>query len=123
MSKAIHKAHRWDLEWKDDDVLKLERGVQVKVLYRDPEEGITDMLIKFPPGYHEPRHVHTGSHSVCVIEGLQVAEGEPMRPGDYVYGAADQEHGPFDYPEGCIVFSSFRGGTHHRYSGSPAGDK
>jgi anti-sigma factor ChrR (cupin superfamily) len=123
MSKAIHKAHRWDLAWKDDvDLFSLRNGVQVKVLYQDSEAGITDTLVKFPPGYTEPRHVHEGSHSVCVIEGLQIAEGEPMRPGDYVYGGPRQAHGPFDYPEGCIVFSSHRGPTQHRYPGSPAGE-
>jgi hypothetical protein len=32
-------------------------------------------------------------------------------------------HGPFDYPEGCVVFASFRGpSSQHRYEGSPAGD-
>ena len=45
-----------------------------------------------------------------------------MKPGDYVYGGSHQEHGPFGYPEGCVVFSSFRGGTNHRYHGSPAGE-
>lgn len=122
MGKAIYLAHRWDVAWSDDPLYALERGVQVKVLYQDPDEGITDALIKFPPGYIEPRHVHDGSHSVIVVEGLQIAEGEDMRPGDYVYGGAGGAHGPFEYPEGCIVFSSMRGGTKHRYEGSPAGE-
>lgn len=122
MAREIHKAHRWQLEWQADELYSLEKGVQVKVLFRDDEAGITDALIRFPPGYVEPRHVHGGSHSTIVIEGLQIAEGEPMHPGDYVYGPAGQPHGPFEYPEGCIVFSSMRGGTHHRYEGSPAGD-
>ena len=76
MAKAIHRVHRWDLAWKDDqDVLTLRNGVQVKMLHEDPEEGITDMLVKFPAGYTEPRHVHDGSHSVCILEGLMLAEG------------------------------------------------
>jgi quercetin dioxygenase-like cupin family protein len=77
MGKAFHTAHRWDLEWRDDvDVLALGHGVQVKVLYEDPENEHIDMLIKFPPGYVEPRHNHDSSHSVIVLEGLQIAEGE-----------------------------------------------
>lgn len=122
MAKAIHKEHRWELDWKDDDLFSLERGVLVKVFYHDAAEDITDYLIKFPQGYVEPRHVHEGSHSVIVIEGLLIAEGEQMRPGDYVYGAANQAHGPFESPEGSVLFSSMRGGTSHRYPGSPAGD-
>lgn len=110
MGSAFHTAHRWDLEWEDDiDILALGEGVQVKVLYRDPETLHTDMLIRFPAGYVEPRHEHESSHSVVVLEGLQIAEGEPMRPGDYVWADGTRPHGPFEYPEGCVVFASFRG--------------
>jgi anti-sigma factor ChrR (cupin superfamily) len=121
---GFHIAHRWDLDWQDDvDVLTLGRGVQVKVLYQDPETQHTDMLVKFPPGYVEPQHAHDSSHSVIVMEGLQIAEGEPLRPGDFVFAGTNDTHGPFEYPEGCVVFASFRGASSkHRYPGSPAGD-
>jgi quercetin dioxygenase-like cupin family protein len=124
MGTSYHTAHRWDRDWQDDvDVLSLGSGVQVKVFYEDPDSGHTDMLIKFPPGYTEPEHNHDSSHSVIVLEGLQIANGEPMRPGDYVWASGDEPHGPFEYPEGCVVFASFRGASsQHRYSGSPAGD-
>jgi anti-sigma factor ChrR (cupin superfamily) len=124
LREGFHRAHRWELEWQDDaEVLTLGQGVQVKILYRDAGTQHTDMLIKFPPGYVEPRHAHDSVHSVIVLEGLQVAEGEHMHPGDYVFGGANTPHGPFEYPEGCVVFASFRGpSSQHRYEGSPAGD-
>lgn len=124
MASSYHTAHRWEVDWQDDvDVLTLGNGVQVKIYYEDPDSGHTDMLIKFPPGYTEPEHNHDSSHSVIVLEGLQIANGEPMRPGDYVWASGDQPHGPFEYPEGCVVFASFRGASsQHRYPGSPAGD-
>lgn len=123
MGKGFHTAHRWDLEWEDDvDVLTLRGGVQVKVLFEDPDTEHIDMLIKFPPGYVEPEHNHEASHSVVVLEGLQIVKGEHMRPGDYVWAAGPEPHGPFEYPEGCVVFASFRGpSAQHRYEGSPAG--
>lgn len=122
MGKAWHTAHRWDLEWVDDvDILTLGHGVQVKILYQDLETEHTDMLVKFPAGYVEPVHTHEASHSIMVLEGLQIANGEPMRPGDYIWASGPEEHGPFEYPEGCIVFVSFRGpSTKHIYPGSPA---
>jgi anti-sigma factor ChrR (cupin superfamily) len=124
VGSGFHRAHRWALEWQDDiDILTLGAGVQVKVLYQDLATEHTDMLIRFPPGYREPRHNHASSHSVVVLEGLQIAEGEPMRPGDYVWADGSRPHGPFEYPEGCVVFASFRGpSSQHRYQGSPAGD-
>ncbi len=89
----------------------LGEGVQVKVLHSDPSTQQVDLLVKFPAGYVEPRHVHDSTHSVAVLDGLQIAEGETMRPGDYVFGAANVPHGPFEYPEGCTVFASFRGAS------------
>jgi anti-sigma factor ChrR (cupin superfamily) len=124
MGKTFHTAHRWEIDWEDDiDVLTLRNGVQVKIYYQDEATGHADMLIRFPPGYTEPEHTHDSSHSVVVLEGLQIVRGEHMQPGDYVWAGGPEPHGPFEYPEGCVVFASFRGASaQHRYAGSPAGD-
>ena len=45
-----------------------------------------------------------------------------MRPGDYVWADKNVVHGPYEYPEGCMVFVSFRGDPGHRYAGSAAGE-
>lgn len=121
---GFYRVHRWDVDWQDDvDILTLGHGVQVKVLHQDAETQLTDILIKFPPGYVEPRHTHDSEHSVVVLEGLQIAEGEHLHAGDYVFGGANLPHGPFEYPEGCVVFASFRGASaQHRYPGSRAGE-
>ena len=119
---TLATAHRFDGPWLEDvDTLTLGRGVRVKILFQDDTH--TDMLVKFPPGYVEPEHTHQASHSVLIVEGLQILHGEQMRPGDFVRASGMEPHGPFEYPEGCIVFASWWGGSpHHRYPGSPAGD-
>ncbi len=82
--QALVRVHGSDVEWQDDlDYFQLGEGVQVKVLYADAEAQQVELLVKFSPGYVEPRHVHDSTHSVIVLEGLQIAEGEHMRPGDY----------------------------------------
>ena len=40
-------------------------------------------MLEFPRGYVEPVHTHDSSHSIIVLEGLQIAGGEPMHPGDH----------------------------------------
>ena len=124
MESAFHIAHRWEMDWQDDvDILTLRGGVRVKVLYEDKDTQHTDLLVRFPPGFVEPRHNHASSHSVIVLEGLQIAEGQKLYPGDYLFADGSRPHGPFVYPEGCVVFASFRGqSAQHRYKGSPAGD-
>jgi hypothetical protein len=42
-------------------------------------------LIRFPAGYVEPCHNHANSHSVLVPDGVQIAEGEPLHPGEYLF--------------------------------------
>ncbi|MEE9277825.1 MAG: cupin domain-containing protein [Dehalococcoidia bacterium] len=111
-----------EVEWQDGAaVLTLPEGVRVKILAEDKETGRTDMLINFPPGYVEPRHTHTAFHSCVLLEGRWIVEGKELAPGGYMFGppGEGQPHGPFECPEGCIVFVSFHGGTgdgiHHNY--------
>ena len=123
-SKAFHTAHRWATDWQDDvDVLALRGGVQVKVLFEDRQIGVTDMLVKFPPGYVEPEHTHDSSHSIIVLEGAQIVNGVHLHTGDYAWASGPEPHGPYSYPEGAVVFVSMRGAsTRHHYKGSPAGE-
>lgn len=104
------------IEWEDDtDVLKLPKGLKVKVFMHDKERNLTALLVKFPPGYREPPHVHGGTHAVTVLDGKQIVKGVTLQRGDFCYGPAGEEHGPFDYPEGCVVFGVFQGDTVHQY--------
>ena len=49
--------------------------------------------------------------------------GVHLHPGDYVWAEGPGPHRPYEYPEGCVVFASFRGtSSRHRYQGSPAGE-
>lgn len=124
MTKEFHTAHRWEIDWQDDvDVLSLQGGVQVKIFFEDREIGVTDMLVKFPPGYVEPEHTHESSHSIVVLEGAQIVKGDHLHTGDYVWASGPEPHGPYEYPEGCVAFVSMRGpSSQHHYRGSPAGD-
>lgn len=104
-----------EMSWENDtEVLTLPEGVQIKVLSTDPETGRIDMLVRFPPGYVEPRHRHEGCHSGVILEGEMHVVGKVMKPGDYVFGPGDHiPHGPMRYPVGCTVFASFYGDPAH----------
>jgi quercetin dioxygenase-like cupin family protein len=104
-----------EMEWSDGEADLALKGAKIKVLNRAPAEDRVDFLVRFPPGYHEPRHTHVGSHISLIVEGTMVVnEGEHvLKPGDYLYGPADEPHGPFDFPEGAVVFSCFRSGMRH----------
>ena len=104
-----------EIPWESDDVrgiLKLPKGVQVKVLNYDPVMKRIDMKQRFPAGYVEPEHTHRSWHSILVTKGRMCVAGKDLRPGDYVFGW-DIPHGPYEYPDGCEVFIVYMGDATH----------
>jgi hypothetical protein len=102
----------WD-EKAARELLTLPKGVKVKIFAFDPVLKRIDLKIKFPKGYVEPRHTHKTMHSILVTRGRMCVAGKDLHPGDYVFGA-DEPHGPYEYPDGCEVFTVMFGkGTQH----------
>lgn len=117
MSEGLIIANTERIAWEEGTIFRLPKGLQVKVLYHDPKTGRRDMIVRFPDGYVEPRHVHSSTHSGIVLKGQQIVEGEVLNPGDYCFGAANVEHGPFEYrgEDGCVLFVVFIGDPVHKY--------
>ncbi|MFC1492082.1 cupin domain-containing protein [Nitrospinota bacterium] len=101
-----------EIEWQDGvPILGLPSGVQVKIIAEvyDEISERSDKIVKFPPGYMEPRHEHDHYHSTFVFEGEMHVAGKVLKPGDYVYGGGrGNYHGPYHYPIGCTVCASTR---------------
>ncbi|MGE0253750.1 MAG: hypothetical protein AB7N54_13925 [Alphaproteobacteria bacterium] len=111
--------HDKDIPWQGGDEVKdmltLPPGLLVKILNHDRSMNRIDMKVKFPPGYVEPEHSHKSWHSLIVLKGRMCVAGKDLRPGDYVFGG-NMPHGPYEYPDGCEVFSVFMGnGTQHKW--------
>jgi quercetin dioxygenase-like cupin family protein len=119
MTSQLVAVRAVDLDWVNaDSLFDLPPGVEMRLLSEDLAVGRRDFLIKLPPGYVEPRHSHAGEHSVMILEGTIVVNHDDgskvtLGPGDYVFGPAQLEHGPMEYPVGCVLFGSFRGDPLH----------
>ena len=98
------------IDWDNGEILNLPEGVKVKIVNEDTEISRRDMFVKFPSGYIEPEHTHSAGHAVIILDGKMLVHGHELTPGDYIYGQ-QAPHGPMEYPEGCIVFASFIGGS------------
>lgn len=98
------------LDWEDGDALTLPEGAKVHVLNENDAEGRVDMVVKFPPGYVEPEHTHQGAHASLILDGRMLVHGHELTPGDFFYGH-QITHGPLEYPDGCVIFTSFVGGS------------
>ena len=102
------------IEWESIEELSEGRicasGVQVKVLNRDEETGAMVLLAKWERGFHEAKHIHLSDNDFIVLKGKLVDEkGNEIKKGMCFFSKAGVEHGPFDAPEGCILFVHFKG--------------
>ena len=105
-----------EIDWEEDTLMTLPKGPKSKILARDESRNLMDMMTKFPPGYVEPRHTHDSSHNIAILDGKMIIEGKTLTRGSYVYAEPNIEHGPYEYPEGCVVFVHFEGPSPaHKY--------
>ena len=106
-----------NLEWGDEDILSLPEGARAQIIYQNSEENRTDMFLKFPQGYREPRHSHKATHAVLILDGKVEIGNTVYTSGDYIFGH-EIPHGPMEYLEDTISFGSFvgtdSGGPNHR---------
>lgn len=98
-------------DWIVPDI-GLPPGDQAQRLHVDAAMGRRVSKVRFPPGYIEPKHSHKGWHCVLVQKGRMCVAGQDLRPGDYVFGW-DIPHGPFEYPDGCEVYTVSLGEDMH----------
>jgi hypothetical protein len=109
-----------DREWEPALPLGLPPGVKWR-LYEESDEGVQIMLVRFPPGYIEPRHVHEAEHFDVIVDGEMHVNGKVLTRGDYLRGVPHEPHGPMAYPVGCTVFAVIRGGSiRHEYDEADA---
>ena len=76
-----------------------------KVLSYDEETGAIAALGKLGEGFHESKHTHPSDCGFMILEGKLVDEkGNEIKKGMYVRVPAGVEEGPYDAPEGCVIF-------------------
>ena len=92
--------------------------IEIAVLWGNPQEGESAIMLKFPPKFPGGMHTHThGYHAIVVsgaskhwIEGETEADAPLQRPGDYWYQMGGQVHqDSFPTDEETILFLKFDG--------------
>ncbi len=100
-----------DEPWVPAEKFGLPPGGEYRI-YAQPEGDDDDftLLIRYAPGYFEPRHQHDHHHWCVIVDGEMHVDGKILRRGDFLHGPANIPHGPFSYPVGCTIFGSSSGG-------------
>lgn len=81
-------------------------GIQTKVLYMDPQSGMSTIMFKMAPGAVVPAHEHTALEQTYMIEGSLVDEQGVVTAGNYVWRPAGNTHKAWA-PDGALFLSFF----------------
>jgi quercetin dioxygenase-like cupin family protein len=82
-------------------------GHEFGLLRVDEDTGGLTALVRYGPGFREPRQSHTYGHAVFVVRGTiyDANTGETLVPaGGYWYAPAGDVHGPFSFAPDTLVF-------------------
>lgn len=84
------------IAWQPVQIPGFPAGLQQRLLHDNKDNKLQSSIVKYPKGYHEPRHYHTTcGHSIYILKGrLRAPEGD-LTPGTFTYAAVNERHGPF----------------------------
>ena len=92
--------------------------IEIAVLWGNPQEGPSAVMLKFPPNFPDGMHTHTNAyHGVVIsgaskhwVEGASEADAPLQVPGDYWYQVGGQVHqDSFPTDEETIIFLQLDG--------------
>jgi anti-sigma factor ChrR (cupin superfamily) len=71
-------------------------GLKVKALFADKAKNTSLSVVRYPKGYHEPRHYHKGcGHWIYYLTGKITDPTQAYTPGTFSYAPPLNVHGPF----------------------------
>ena len=82
-------------------------GVEMKVLWRDPDGEAFTALFRTAPGASLPKHRHRAIEQTYVLEGSLVDDEGVCTAGNFVWRDAGSVHAAHS-PEGCLSIGIFQ---------------
>ncbi len=82
-------------------------GVDMKILWRDPEGEAFTALYRMAPGAALPKHRHMGVEQTFVLEGSLVDEAGACTAGNFVWRDVGSVHSAHS-PDGCLTIGIFQ---------------
>lgn len=67
-------------------------GIEMKVLYSDPESGMSTILFRMEPGAEVPLHEHTALEQTYMLEGSLVDHEGACGTGAFVWRPGGNRH-------------------------------
>lgn len=73
-----------------------DQPFELQELYRDPHTGAEHYVVRYRAGTRARWHRHTSAHTMIVVSGQLMANGQQLGPGGYAHfpGATSMLHEP-----------------------------
>ena len=95
---AEHKSftvQSMNIDWQPMHIPGFPEGLQQRLLHDNKDNKLMSALVKYPKGFHEPRHYHTTcGHTIYVLKGRIRTPNGDLVPGSFTYDAVNERHGP-----------------------------
>ncbi len=91
-----------EMEWAPSPF----EGIQTKILYSDPDTGLSTILFKMAPGAVVPDHIHTAIEQTYMLEGSLEDDQGACTAGNYVWRPGGNRH-VAHAPNGALFISMF----------------
>jgi anti-sigma factor ChrR (cupin superfamily) len=83
------------IAWQPMHIPGFPEGLQQRLLHDNKDNKLMSALVKYPKGFHEPRHYHTTcGHTIYVLKGRIRTPNGDLTPGSFTYDAVNEHHGP-----------------------------
>jgi len=70
------------IAWQAMHIPGFPDGLQQRLLHDNKDNKLLSAIVKYPKGYHEPRHYHTTcGHSIYVLKGRIRTPNGDLTPG------------------------------------------
>jgi quercetin dioxygenase-like cupin family protein len=85
-----------------------DQPFELQLLYQDQRTGAEHYIVRYRPGTRARRHRHTAAHTIVVLDGRMMIDGQILGPGGYAHHPGDTTmlHEPAG-DEGCTFVLIF----------------
>jgi quercetin dioxygenase-like cupin family protein len=85
-----------------------DRPFELERLYQDERTGAEHYVVRYRPGTQARRHRHSAAHTIVVVDGHMMVDGQLLGPGGYAHHPGDTTmlHEPA-IDEGCTFVLLF----------------
>ena len=96
------------LELRTTEQPAYDRPFELELLFEDPATGAEHYVVRYRPGTKARMHRHTAAHTIIVLDGHLMVDGQRLGPGGYAHHPGDTTmlHEPAA-EEGCTFVLIF----------------